>query len=189
MRLLSWFFGSPRPNPAYTQLHPLQSQTAADSPASNRRELLRAALRDALVKHGIPLAWVSVEMLTATGRGRELGIHLRLLVKHWDPRLLVHGVAFEKSFLKQVAIIDPMAVNWLNGISWQFALADESACPAMPDVGTWTAPPVNAKARLDQMFANESGPSGRTGNPLASADDADRPPHSAFRPTVPAQLR
>ena len=187
MRLLSWLFGSPRPNAAYSQLHPLQTHTAADSPASNRRELLRAALRDTLVKHGIPLPWVSVEMLTATGRGRELGLHLRLLVKHWDPRLLAHGVAFQKSFLKQVAVIDPMAVNWLNGISWQFALADESLCPVMPDAATWTAAPPSAKAKLDQMFANDNGPAGRPGSPLTAADDADRP-HSAFRPTVPARL-
>ena len=54
---------------------------------------------------------------------------------------MTHGVAFQNHLIKRVMTFDPMAAEWLMGISWQFALDDEAACPPMPQPGSWTAEP------------------------------------------------
>jgi hypothetical protein len=78
-------------------------------------------------------------MLIATARGRETGMHWRLLVKHWDTRLLTHAVALQNSLVMRLLGYDPLAADWLMGISWQFALPDEVSCPPLPQPGFWTA--------------------------------------------------
>lgn len=103
---------------------------------TTRRELLRVVLRDTLARHGIPAAWIGSDVFTST-RGREPGVHLRLVLKHWEPRLLACMVALQKHIARRVALYDPLAHNWLLGISWQFALEDDSACPEMPDPTVW----------------------------------------------------
>jgi hypothetical protein len=100
---------------------------------------LRLVLRHTLNRHGIPAAWVGADILQATSAGREPGMHLRLLIKHWEPRLLPHTVAFQNSLIVRLLAFDPLASNWLMGISWQFTLPDESPCPPMPHPGWWTA--------------------------------------------------
>jgi hypothetical protein len=116
-----------------------QQPKSSTSPTSARRELLATVLRDTLTRQGIPAAWLSPEMLLSTSRNREPGIHLRLVIRHWDIRLLVHAVALQNAFIVRLLASDPLAADWLMGISWQFALPDESACPAMPHPGSWTA--------------------------------------------------
>jgi hypothetical protein len=114
-------------------------KAAAADIAATRRELMRAVLRKTLTRHGIPGAWIGAEMLVATARGREPGMHWRLLVKHWDPRILTHAVALQNSLVMRLLGYDPLAADWLMGISWQFALPDEVSCPPMPQPGFWTA--------------------------------------------------
>lgn len=168
---------------------PSQGAAAPASAASTRRELLRVVLRDTLIKHGIPNAWLSCEMLATSGGGRTAGMHLRLLVKHWDPRLLKHGVAFENSLCQRAALFDPEATDWLTGISWQFALDDPAACPAMPDPAIWTTPyaePAQAAgtpaqldkvAQLKQQFAEADAKR----QPLS--DPGFEPTQAMFAPT------
>jgi hypothetical protein len=124
----------------HSQLAPDSSRQFAGSQNATRRELLRVVLRETLNRQGIPLDWIGAELLTTTSREGARGIHWRLLVKHWDTRILAHGVAIEHALIKRVTTFDPLASTWLNGISWQFALADESACPPLPHPGSWTAP-------------------------------------------------
>lgn len=151
MSFMSRLFGTTRaPAPVSrppSQLASGYSQQTSGAPASSsatRRELLRVVLRDTLNRHGIPAAWLSAEVLASTSRSGERGIHWRLVVKHWEPRLMIHGVAFQQSLIKRVTTFDPLAANWLMGISWQFALPDESVCPAMPHPGLWTGEPTVA---------------------------------------------
>ena len=132
------------PAPAQSQqfLNSNSSQAAANSAHAIRKDLLRMVLRETLSRNGIPVAWIGADMLRSAGRGgRDVGIHVRLLIHHWDPRLLLHGVAFEQNFHKRILAMDPLATNWLMGISWQYAMPDTSACPALPHPGSWTAMP------------------------------------------------
>lgn len=128
------------PHSNLSSVHSQMTPQAIASQNATRRELLRVVLRDTLQRHGIPAAWIAAEVLSSTSRAGERGVHWRLMIKHWDPRLLVHGVALQEALIGRVMTFDPLSANWLNGISWQFALDDESACPPLPHPGAWTAP-------------------------------------------------
>jgi hypothetical protein len=149
-----------------------QSASPASTSTSVRRELLRSVLRATLEDHGIPAEWIGAEVLLATAHGQEAGVHMRLLMRHWDPRLLTHAVALQNSFIAKVREADLLASNWLLGVSWQFALPSEGACPPMPHPGFWTAeprsgtslrgqpkkaadpePPAEVKADLERLLA------------------------------------
>jgi hypothetical protein len=134
---------SPASGPAsqLVSVHSQQSKGGAQmSQNSARREMLRVVLRDTMNRHGVPAAWISAETLVASSRARgQSGIHWRLSIKHWDERLPTHCVAFQNNLIKRVMTFDPMAAEWLMGISWQFVLEDDSACPPMPHPGLWTA--------------------------------------------------
>ncbi|RZA32866.1 MAG: hypothetical protein EOP92_23800, partial [Lysobacteraceae bacterium] len=86
MSLINRLFGLSSSAPAHSQLHAQNSQMPVQSQAATRRELLRVVLRDTLIKHGIPTAWVTAEIFAATGGGREIGVHLRLLLRHTQHR-------------------------------------------------------------------------------------------------------
>ncbi|HET8747371.1 MAG TPA: hypothetical protein VFM98_17360 [Ramlibacter sp.] len=124
-----------------TQFDSKHTQAGSNS-QSVRKDLLRMVLRETLTRNGIPPTWISADMLrTSSPARRETGLHVRFLVRHWDPRLMQHAVAFEHEFSERLGLLDPLASNWLMGVSWQFSLADKSACPALPHPSTWTAPP------------------------------------------------
>ena len=125
----------------HSQMSSGMSQQLVASQNTTRRELLRVVLRDTLTRHGIPSAWVTAELLNSTSRAGERGVHWRLHIRHWDARLPAHAVALQNALIKRVMTFDPMASAWLSGISWQFSLADESQCPALPNPTSWTMQP------------------------------------------------
>ena len=133
------------------------TQSPAGSPHSVRKDLLRLVLRETLTRNGIPAGWLSADLLRTTTARREDGIHVRFLVREWEPRLMLHGVAFEKEYLQRLLLLDPLAVNWLMGFSWQFVLRDASACPSMPHAGSWTAAPPTVPERKPVLAPQESG--------------------------------
>lgn len=107
---------------------------------SLRKDLLKVVLRETLMRNGIPSSWIAADLLRSTNTKKESGVHVRLLIRHWDQRLLACGVAFEQHFYKRLVAMDPQAGNWLMGVSWQYAMEDLSACPPMPHPGAWTSP-------------------------------------------------
>jgi hypothetical protein len=146
MNILTRLFGSrterpAAPPPASVIASSSHGHHAPPGTTVTRKELLRVVLRDTLTRHGIPAAWIEAEVLTTTSRAGAQGLHWRLQLKHWDSRLMVHSVALQNGLIKRLMSFDPLASTWLNGISWQYALADESACPALPAPRTWTAEP------------------------------------------------
>ena len=144
--------------PAVSQPHPHSpSVNPANSPTSVRRELLRVVLRDTLGKHGIPASWIGCEMLVLSGRGRDAGMHLRFLLRHWDPRLLLHAMALQKSLQLRLEQFDPLAMQWFRGMSWQLDLPDASVCPSMPSNTSWTtaASPASVNALFSTPMQGE----------------------------------
>lgn len=155
--LFSWF-GKPaqprsgnakasRSGSTSTQYAHSHSSTSSQSQHSIRKDLLKVVLRETLIRNGIPASWIGADLLRTTSPRKEPGIHVRLLVRHWDARLLECGVAFEQDFFKRLQAMDPTSGNWLMGISWQYAMEDVSRCPEMPHPGVWTAAPAAAQAQ------------------------------------------
>lgn len=123
-----------------TQFVPSHSTLANNNPHQVRKDLLKLVMREMLLRNGIPNAWLTVDLLRTTNSRKEQGIHVRFLLRHFDPRVLQHGVALEQDFLQRLLLLDPQARSWLMGFSWQFAMEDASACPRLPQAGYWTAP-------------------------------------------------
>ncbi|MCG2594084.1 hypothetical protein LZ009_14985 [Ramlibacter sp. XY19] len=187
-----------------TQFAPSQAANSRD-PATSvhavRKEVLKLVMRETLNRNGIPENWLSADLLRTNSARREQGIHVRLLLRHWDPRLMQHGVALEQEFYKRLLALDPTAPNWLMGFSWQFAMEDLSACPPLPHPGSWTAP--------TQAQAGDDRPTTRAGDiiegpvmipqtqdevradleRLLALRDEDMKQHGdGFAPTRPVQL-
>lgn len=146
MGLLRKLFGADGGHPPPASQSHLTSSVSkvpiggAHTPGTHK-ELVAAAVRDTLARNGIPAAWITAETLVAKSRTGVMGVHLRLIVHHWDPRLMVRLVPLQNAVVMRLHRLDPVAETWLTGIAWQFHLADESACPALPHPGSWTAAP------------------------------------------------
>jgi hypothetical protein len=147
MGLMDRLFGKAAAKPAAQRAGPASVQAyggapstlGASSPQTVRKELVRVSVREALLHNGIPAAWIRAEPLTTSAPGREAGVHVRLVVLHWDARLMHHAVALQEYVEKRIVALDPQADEWLMGLSWQFALEDVSRCPPLPHPGSWTA--------------------------------------------------
>ncbi len=161
---------SSRPHSQLASGHSQHSRGAQASDNASRRELLRVVLRETLNRHGIPADWLGADLLVATSRTGERGLHWRLVVRHWDPRLLTHGFALQQSLIKRMTTYDPLAGNWLMGISWQFALPDEFISPPMPHPGLWTADPPTP--RPTPLQAVSGGLANVIAGPVRIADHA-----------------
>lgn len=120
---------------------PPSTLSAANSPQAVRKELVRVAARDTLHHNGIPADWIRVEPLTMAAPSREPGVHVRLVVLHWDPRLMLHAVSLQENLAKRIVVLDPLCERWLMGVSWQFDLKHDPGFPPLPHPGSWTAPP------------------------------------------------
>jgi hypothetical protein len=171
----------------------LNTKSPMSQENASRRELLRLVLRDTLNRTGIPTSWIGADLLAATSRGREPGIHVRLLLKHWDPRLMLHGIAFENAYRKRVLTLDPLADRWLLGVSWQFTLDDESACPPLPHPGIWTSafdqPDTDVGELAAQSALRSPDAADLLGGSIVISGPATKPDSSAARPAAAAAIR
>ena len=106
-----------------------------------RSQLIHVLLRDALRRHGLPSHWIECQILQVASRRLGPGISVRLIVRHWDDRLMQYLMAFESAFLTDVQRFEPNASQWLHGISWQ--IQPLNACPytEMPDKAVWLSSP------------------------------------------------
>jgi hypothetical protein len=166
---------------------------------NTRRELMRVVLRDVVARHGIPSHWLSGELVPVPVPGqpqRPPMLHLRVVIRHWDPRLLECTVALQQHLRERACMYDPACEQWLQGISWQFDLPSTGVCPDMPDPQVWKTPPGGAltgtaaprrenqatrdrKAELHRMLsANDSTQLGADNPAFASTQPM-------FRPTQP----
>jgi hypothetical protein len=185
--------GASQPAPQSLPASTLNTKSPMSQENASRRELLRLVLRDTLNRTGIPTSWLGADLLAATSRGREPGIHVRLLLKHWDPRLMLHGIAFEQAYRKRVMTLDPLAERWLLGISWQYSLDDESACPPLPHPGIWTSAfseqDTDTAALAEQSALRAPDASDLLGGSIVISGPAATPDSSAARPAAAAAIR
>ena len=91
---------------------------------------------------GIPEDWLESQVLLELARDGQTFVHLRLVVKHWDVRLLKYTIAFQNLLMAEITRFDPAAHDWLLSISWQYQVGDSCPFPDMPVPELWQAPPV-----------------------------------------------
>ncbi len=101
-----------------------------------RRELLRVRTRNTLRLAGIPESWIEAQVLLEPAGGRTF-MHLRLVVRHWDPRLMRYAIAFQRKLMEEIERIDPQAARWLLSIVWAFAPELETPDPELPQPSAW----------------------------------------------------
>jgi hypothetical protein len=97
-------------------------------------------LRLLLRKHGIPGHWIELQELAVPGKVRGLGMHVRLVLKYWDPNLMNHLQAFQNQFLTDIKRYEPKHKEWLYGMSWQLETGSSCPNPTLPDKPFWTVP-------------------------------------------------
>ncbi|MBT9476237.1 hypothetical protein, partial [Polaromonas sp.] len=163
---------------------PPKAENPHDNPPSilegsenaTRSQLAHVLLRDLLRRHGIPAQWIDMKMLVVSSISRGAGLHMRLIVKHWDPRLMHYAQALQNEVMADAVRFDPQASQWLHGISWQLEMADSCPYTTLPDKKFWldetaklaapmmAAAPVAAVAPVAQAL---------TARQAAEADDAE----------------
>jgi hypothetical protein len=116
--------------------HPLTIEDGSDN--AMRRQLVQVLLRDLLRKHGIAPQWIELQMLVVSRSSRGTGLYVRLIVRHWDERLMNYASALQNALLVDIARFEPNASEWLHGISWQFEMTDSCPYTTLPDKAFWT---------------------------------------------------
>lgn len=112
---------------------------AADSQSIKRRELVRMLTRDMQRVTGIPDGWIDSQVLLELAQSGHTLVHLRLIVRHWDERLLKYAVAFQRRLREEVERYEPEARQWLLSITWQYEVGTQCPYLSMPAPGSWTA--------------------------------------------------
>lgn len=108
-----------------------------DSEHSTRRQLIQVMLRNLLRHSGIPPEWIAFQTFSVSSRTRGPGMHLRLIVKHWDPRLMDYAFTFQNTLMADIERFDSNSSSWLHGISWQLELGDTCPYQTLPEKAYW----------------------------------------------------
>ena len=67
--------------------HSHSGQHSGSAPVSQhslRKDLLKVVLRETLMRNGIPSSWIAADLLRSTNTKKESGVHVRLMIRHWD---------------------------------------------------------------------------------------------------------
>ena len=131
-----------------TKQAPKDTGPATDSPLTiedgsdnaMRRQLILVLLRDVIRRHGIAPQWIELQMLVVNRASHGSDVHVRLVLKHWDARLLNYAQAFQNQLLNDIQRFEPKSSEWLHGISWQLEMGESCPYTALPDRAFWQAP-------------------------------------------------
>lgn len=108
------------------------------APSTEARLLaLSRAVGDTLRMHGIPSSWVGAETLPAKTPSEQKGVHLRLIVRNANPRLLVHLHALQRAIHTRLSHTDAHAAQWLMGTSWRLDVPLGSDTYELPGPDFW----------------------------------------------------
>lgn len=120
-----------------------------------RRQLVQVLMRDVLRRHGIPPEWVECQMLVVSSSSRGTGLYARLVVRHWDQRLMTYALAFQNALLTDIARFEPNASSWLHGVSWQLEMDDSCPHTTLPDKAFWQGAAGQAGAAAQDNDASK----------------------------------
>ena len=165
-----------------------QSSVQDGSESATRGQLVQVMMRDVQRKSGIPPGWIECQIQVVASRSRGSGIHVRLVVKHWDSRLMQYTFAFQKALLTAIVQFEPSAATWLHGISWQLEVA--STCPhtTLPEKHYWLEAPqtyMPAKAAAQPVVV--AMPAAKTAPTAAPVARPSKAPSAAFKPVAPTK--
>jgi len=127
---------------ARTMVEPVHGAQDFEAQLHTRRELVRVRTRNTLRMSGIPEAWIEPQVLLEPEGGRTF-LHLRLVVRHWDERLLRYAVALQNKLMTEIERIDPQARQWLLSIVWNFPPGINCPYSELPQPSVW----IDAKAK------------------------------------------
>ncbi len=150
LKKLSGWFGGNRVEPEHSSLQHSRGVEHSilhdGSETATRGQLVAVLLRDLVRKSGMPPGWVQCQIQVMNSRTRGEGIFVRLVVKHWDERLMKYSFAFQKALLTEIVQFEPQAASWLQGIAWQLEVA--SSCPVteLPGPQFWQTAAVSSDA-------------------------------------------
>ena len=116
----------------------LDSEGDEDKPTreASRREMVHVVLRDTMGKHGIPSDWIEGRVLPMASSAGVAGVHVQLVVRKGEERLLAYVHPFQDSFRLELERIDPRAPEWLLGLAWEFVGRSPGGA-SMPDPAAW----------------------------------------------------
>lgn len=126
----------------------LQAQDFA-AQLTTRRELLRVRTRNTMRMAGIPEAWIEPQVLLEPEGGRTF-LHLRLVVRHWDERLLRYALAFQTKLMSEIERIDPQTRQWLLSIVWCFPHDMQGPYPDLPQPSAWLDANAQGAAKVHE---------------------------------------
>lgn len=135
-----------------------------------RRQLVQVLLRDMLRKHGLPAEWIDCQMLIVSSRTKGSGMFVRLVVRHWDARLLNYASAFQKELLAEIKQFEPQAASWLHGVSWQLEVDDSCPYTTLPARDFWLEPKPQGLGAAAAAAKPETSP-----EPVSARDHAGTP--------------
>ena len=141
LKKLSDWLGSNQTAHKNSALHssrsPQHSILQDGSETETRGQLVQVLLRDLVRKSGMPAGWVQCQIQVINSRSRGQGIFVRLIVKHWDERLMKYAFAFQKALLTDIVQFEPKAGTWLQGIAWQLEVATTCPLTELPGPDYW----------------------------------------------------
>lgn len=142
------FLGFGRSKRGAATHHPTahDSGAATRQHSDNRRELVRMALKETLIAHGIPNSWLTSDVTVLAGRASGEGMMVRLIVLKWHEPLLKFLPVLQQQLIQRLDQFEPSVDHSKYVVSWQFAAS--CGCPyrQMPDASTWGLENVSVAA-------------------------------------------
>ena len=121
------------------------------SSATEARELINRAAYEVLNLNGIPKDWVKFEILTLADSAKAY-FQLQVTLKHWDPYLLLHSLAFEQAVSARIRERNQAIGRALRAVLWRTAA--DAGCPyeKMPPSVAWTADAIAQRQNSGDLF-------------------------------------
>jgi hypothetical protein len=157
MGFMARLFGKAPKNSRLPKMSQLQSSTREQT----QRQLLTMALRDTLKRNGWVPDSLSAEAVSGVVSGRAHGLHVQLVFREWEPKLLNYIVALEHAFRTTLRRLDPLSPSWMLGITWRFEPRNPLSWPQLPHSGpdrvaqmarSVTVTRASKKASLDTLL-------------------------------------